>query len=59
MVNNVETVMLDVLNEKAEKMEPIPSYKMAQGLTFQIITKTAFAMDVDSQRNENVRAECG
>jgi len=55
MMNDVENVLLDVLEERVQKNESIPSYRTAQGLTFQIITKTAFAMDIDSQRNEDVR----
>ena len=54
MMNEVETVLLEVLEEKHERKETIPAYKTSQGLTFQIIFKTAFAMDVDCQRNENV-----
>jgi hypothetical protein len=54
MMNDVENVLLEVLDDKVEKNEAIPSYRTAQGLTFQIITKTAFAMDIDSQKNENV-----
>jgi len=54
MMNDVESVLLEVLGEKCDKDEIIPAYKTSQGLTFQIITKTAFAMDVDCQRDENV-----
>ncbi|CAG7828176.1 unnamed protein product, partial [Allacma fusca] len=53
MMNEVENTLMDILDEKCERKEIIPAYKTAQGLTFQIITKTAFAMDVDCQRNEN------
>jgi cytochrome P450 len=53
MMNEVENTLMEVLDEKCEKNETIPAYKTAQGLTFQIITKTAFAMDVDCQRDEN------
>lgn len=55
MMNKVEDILMDILEEKCTKEEDVPAYKTAQGLTFQIITKTAFAMDVDCQRNENVR----
>jgi cytochrome P450 len=53
MINDAENVLLEVLEEKASRKESVPAYKTAQGLSFQIITKTAFAMDVDCQRNEN------
>ncbi|XP_021967785.1 cytochrome P450 3A31 [Folsomia candida] len=53
MMNKVEDVLMEILDEKCSKNEALPAYKTAQGLTFQIITKTAFAMDVDCQRNEN------
>lgn len=58
MMNKVEDVLMEILDEKCSKNEALPAYKTAQGLTFQIITKTAFAMDVDCQRNENVSVAC-
>ncbi|CAL8096999.1 unnamed protein product [Orchesella dallaii] len=53
MMNNVEDILMEILDEKSNKKEVVPAYKTAQGLTFQVITKTAFAMDVDCQRDEN------
>ncbi|ODM99056.1 Cytochrome P450 3A11 [Orchesella cincta] len=53
MMNNVEDILMEILDEKSNKKEIVPAYKTAQGLTFQVITKTAFAMDVDCQRDEN------
>jgi len=54
MMNKVEDILMEILDSKCKNDEPLPAYRTAQGLTFQIITKTAFAMDVDCQRNENV-----
>lgn len=44
---------MEILDEKSNKEEVVEAYRTAQGLTFQVITKTAFAMDVDCQRDEN------
>lgn len=45
---------MEILDEKSNKKETVRAYPTSQGLTFQVITKTAFAMDVDCQRDENV-----
>lgn len=47
---------MEILEEKSNKNEVVEAYRTSQGLTFQVITKTAFAMDVDCQRDENASA---
>ncbi|KAM7303440.1 cytochrome P450 3A29 [Ixodes scapularis] len=50
-INKCADVFVDILTESSQKGEVLEMYKVAQGLSLDVITKCALAWQVDCQRN--------